>query len=426
MDFGTAGSRNGTPSTGKRIHNIRDTRNLTKRVLLAGDKGDTEAYPAALNLYPVPPTQDISLELFEDLAVQRLRVLRIIEKQNLSGKTKFSSDWQEAIRRDLNEAKPTSLASFFQLCPRAEGKRVSGWEEHRMLDHTSHFITRLAYCRTEELRRWFVTHESDLFRFRWGCVKEDFPEEIQTFLRTCGLDYEAISEEEKADKKEKLIAAAGYGISPAKFEEEKYYKVSWLEAIDLVRARRVYIEAGMAYIPSSEVLSLVIGVFRSKLSHNLVLTCRALPVLEDDARLVSMVQNLDKRYTGEDYSATKTAGRVLPTEVEGLSKSNFPLCMSTIQQVLTSSHHIKYKARLQYGLFLKGIGMTLEDAMKFFRGEFTKRHDVDVDKFEKEYAYGIRYNYGKEGKKKNWQPWDCMRIIMENIGPGENHGCPFR
>ena len=37
-----------------------------------------------------------------------------------------------------------------------------------------------------------------------------------------------------------------------------------------------------------------------------------------------------------------------------------------------------------------------------------------------------RYNYGKEGKKKNWQPWDCMRIIMESIGPGENHGCPFR
>ena len=74
MDFGTAGSRNGTPSTGKRSHNIRDSRNLTKRVLLAGDRGDTPAYPAALNLYPVPPTQDISLELFEDLAVQRLRV----------------------------------------------------------------------------------------------------------------------------------------------------------------------------------------------------------------------------------------------------------------------------------------------------------------------------------------------------------------
>ena len=33
---------------------------------------------------------------------------------------------------------------------------------------------------------------------------------------------------------------------------------------------------------------------------------------------------------------------------------------------------------------------------------------------------------GKEGKKKNWQPYDCMRIIMESVGAGENHGCPFR
>jgi len=47
-----------------------------------------------------------------------------------------------------------------------------------------------------------------------------------------------------------------------------------------------------------------------------------------------------------------------------------------------------------YSLCMKGIGMSLEDAMKFWRGEFTKRTDVDVDKFEKEYAYGIRYNYG--------------------------------
>merc|ERR1719273_2158467 len=195
--------------------------------------------------------------------------------------------------------------------------------------------------------------------------------------------------------------------------------------MDLVRARRVYVEAGKAFIPSSELLSLVVGVFRSSLSRDLVLTCRALPVLEDDTRLVNMITNLDKRYTGDDYS-NKTAGRVMPGEIDGLSKRNFPLCMSTIQNILTSTHHIKYKARLQYGLFLKGIGLTLEDAMKFFRGEFTKKGDTDVDKFEKEYSYGIRYNYGKEGKKKNWQPYDCMRIIMESVGPGETHGCPFR
>ena len=39
--------------------------------------------------------------------------------------------------------------------------------------------------------------------------------------------------------------------------------------------------------------------------------------------------------------------------------------------------------------------MSLEDAIKFWRTELTKKGEVDVDKFEKEYAYGIRYNYGK-------------------------------
>ena len=383
---------------------------------------DEVARLTALQLYQTPPTMDITLLEFEDLAVQRLRVLRVFEKMNLSGKTKFSEDWYDGCLKDLRDAKPTSLRSFYDLANRVDNKKVS--EEdiilHRKNDWISHFILRLAYCRSEELRRWFVSHETDLFRFRWWMLKNKAPEELDQFTEVSGLNYQPISQEERDRKLPKLSAASHYSS-----HQDNFYKVHWLEAIDLVRARRVYVEAGNAYIPSSELLSLVVGVFRSSLSRDLVLTCRALPVLEDDTRLVNMITNLDKRYTGDDYS-TKTAGRVMPVEIEGLSKRNFPLCMSTIQNILTSTHHIKYKARLQYGLFLKGIGLTLEDAMKFFRGEFTKKGDVDIDKFEKEYAYGIRYNYGKEGKKKNWQPWDCMRIIMENIGPGENHGCPFR
>ena len=115
----------------------------------------------------------------------------------------------------------------------------------------------------------------------------------------------------------------------------------------------------------------------------------------------------------------------MPAQIPELAKQNFPLCMKSMQeviviidgadlvklglpyfwnlvhvkyishiktslQVLATTHHIKYKSRLQYGLFLKGIGLTLEDALKFFRGEFTKKADTDIDKFEKEYAYGIR------------------------------------
>lgn len=407
---------------------MRDERKFQKGRKL---NAENEKYPSAIQLYLQPPTMDISLESFEDLAVQRLKVLRVFEKQNLSGKAKFSKEWIDAITKELRETKPEeTLSKYYELADKVESGKSRVTEEaymaNREKDHVSHFILRLAYCRTEELRRWFVTHETDLFRLRWSLLKENCPEEINDFMDASGLSYKPIDNDEKERLREDLIASAGFGLTYHKFTEEKFYKVPWTEAVDLVRVRRVLIKGGMAYIPSSELLSLVVGVFRAKLSHNLVLTCRALPVLEDDTRLVSLVQNLDKRYTGEDYGSNKNSGRVMPQEIDQLSKRNFPLCMKSMQEVLTTTHHIKYKARLQYGLFLKGIGLTLEDAMKFFRGEFTKKTDVDVDKFEKEYAYGIRYNYGKEGKKKNWQPYDCMRIIMETVGAGENHGCPFR
>jgi len=437
MEFSSSANRSfgsnksfGTPNRSKGgSRTIRDERNLMKGRKLSPED---EKYPSAIQLYLQPPTMDISLESFEDLAVQRLKVLRVFEKQNLSGKAKFSKDWVDAITKELRETKPEdTLSKYYEL---ADGMKTGGlrvgeeaYMANREKDHVSHFILRLAYCRTEELRRWFVSHETDLFRLRWSLLKENCSvDEINDFMTASGLRYKAIDSDEKERLREDLIASAGYGMSTTKFNEEKFYKVPWTEAVDLVRVRRVLIKGGMAYIPSSELLSLVVGVFRAKLSHNLVLTCRALPVLEDDTRLVSLVQNLDKRYTGEDYGSSKTAGRVMPQEVAELSKRNFPLCMKSMQEMLNTTHHIKYKARLQYGLFLKGIGMTLEDAMKFFRSEFTKKTDIDVDKFEKEYAYGIRYNYGKEGKKKNWQPYDCMRIIMETVGAGENHGCPFR
>ena len=50
----------------------------------------------------------------------------------------------------------------------------------------------------------------------------------------------------------------------------------------------------------------------------------------------------------------------------------------------------------------------MDDAIRYFKGEFTKAN-IAPDKFDKEYTYGIRYNYGKEGKKVNWAPWNCMR-----------------
>ena len=63
---------------------------------------------------------------------------------------------------------------------------------------------------------------------------------------------------------------------------------------------------------------------------------------------------MDKRYTGEDFGANKSGDRVTPDQVMKMADTHFPMCMQSLHNTLMTQHHLKYKARIQYGLFLKG------------------------------------------------------------------------
>ncbi len=61
-------------------------------------------------------------------------------------------------------------------------------------DCVSHFILRLAYCRTEELRRWFLVHECLLFKHRLEAASSP---EINNFLKTNRLQFDLVGEVER-------------------------------------------------------------------------------------------------------------------------------------------------------------------------------------------------------------------------------------
>ena len=51
--------------------------------------------------------------------------------------------------------------------------------------------------------------------------------------------------------------------------------------------------------------------------------------------------------------------------------------MRHLHESLRKDHHLRHYGRLQYGLFLKSIGLPLEEALSFWRKEFTKKIDLE-------------------------------------------------
>lgn len=137
----------------------------------------------------------------------------------------------------------------------------------RQKDHYSHFILRLAFASTEDLRRRFTRVETMLFRLR---LQSDDPTDRTAFVQTLDLDWEPVSDKEKRALAAELAAtgAAGYGqkVQP---EEETWRKVDWERVPDLVEGRRVFLKAGKAYVPLREQQSMVVTEFAGRLERAL-------------------------------------------------------------------------------------------------------------------------------------------------------------
>ena len=119
----------------------------------AADAAGEQPGKRFVNLYTEPPHGALDMEQFERYANNRRRVLQGIEDAQAKGVQQ--KDMQQYIEKLLRQYMP-------------EPRSAAEAEEARATDNTSHFILRMAYSRTAELRKWFVRQEEVLFRFRFN------------------------------------------------------------------------------------------------------------------------------------------------------------------------------------------------------------------------------------------------------------------
>ena len=256
-----------------RRRNVLDSRK--KQFAEATNKVQTYAH--RLNFYTDPPTADITLEQFEQWAIDRLRVLAELEACSFRNKSpKETAAHMQAV---LVKRMPLEVGSASAGSGSGSGSRSGPAEaaqrrnDQRRKDHYSHFILRLAFASTEELRRRFARVETALFRLRW---ESEDPSSRQAFVAELGgMEWcESVGAAERdalRDELEAVLWAEHRGarkVMPA-VEDEAWFKVAWQRVPELVEARKAFVKAGKAYVPAREQATMVFAEFTQRLEKQL-------------------------------------------------------------------------------------------------------------------------------------------------------------
>ncbi|KAK3112669.1 DNA primase subunit pri2 [Teratosphaeriaceae sp. CCFEE 6253] len=373
-----------------------------------------ETYPHRLNFYLTPPTGDVALEQFEEWAIARLKVLAELEACQMRNRSP----------QETEEYMKPVLEKYMRLS--SNGSRSGEAEVERKRDHYSHWTLRLAFSGTQELRTRFARLEAQLFKLR---MQWDDTRERKAFIDSLSMSWETVSDAEKTQWRAELKAATNLYHN----EDESWFKVPWESVPDLVERRQCLLKRGTAYVHVREQTTLVVNEFSRQLDTGLELAARFLPRMDEDNRLAPILHHLSQSFVAPDagYSEASSIGDLTtPTaaSIDGLSQ-HFPLCMQNVHRELRKSSHLKHFGRLQYTLFLKGLGLSLSECIVFWRKAFKLIAD---DKFKSEYLYNVRHSYGDVGgdsnrRGKGYTPHSCQKLLTEAPpSAGQTHGCPYR
>lgn len=295
---------------------------------------------------------------------------------------------------------------------------------NRRIDEASHFILRLSFCQTEELRRRFLENECGLLKFRLSELPApELANAVQEYMHIAPVDASVLS---TVESKLRALRPHNGGRAEA---EEKFYVVPFTQALDLIARRECYLQAGRAYVPQSKVVAIVSRQFRAQLSRQLKLLAQHQNQWMDEReekRLQPLLRSMHhwSHAKPTDYSDT---GDAVALTADGMDEAvaHMPLCMRLLDQGMRQDKTLKHQGRVQYGFFLRTANMPEDELLRYFQKHFQQ---VTAEKFQKQYAPSFKHMYKDRGNTGGYTGYGCMKIINFHSPAkvGEHHGCPFK
>ncbi|KAK2140168.1 hypothetical protein LSH36_1455g00006 [Paralvinella palmiformis] len=315
-------------------------------------------------------------------------------------------------------------------------------------DITSHFLLRMACVQDKDMEEFFVHSETELFRYRFSCMTH---KELMATLKPLRQFLHHVNNPDLLSKEYKAILRIvsnitktfTWNILVSKFvhsESSSFIRLPFVYILDLVRRRAITMDRGIAAVPCSKLCDVMTIVFKLFLERGMTLARKMLPsVLTSDnriARLFDAIQIYFHR-NHDAYGGHYKRGRdsVRCEDVDTLV-DYFPPCMIHLHRQLRLKHRLDHRARIQYTLFLKEVGLPIHEALQFWAGEYSQmpphsigdhhscQHNWKTDR--KRYTYSIRHLYGLEGARINYRGHCCHSIQNQQLSGSGDGGCPFR
>lgn len=202
--------------------------------------------------------------------------------------------------------------------------------------------------------------------------------------------------------------------------------LNFKDCLSLVAKRQVELKNGIVSLPCGKWKEYLTHLFLTNLKYRISTT--NLEPLKGDPRILELLQKIKRELFP---FATKSGADMLLSSKVDIASKFFPPCMLNLHQSLRKRHRLSHHQRFFYSLFLKDIGMPVEEAIDFWEAEYRQNpsgsHNCchHWDKDEKKYLYGIRHMYGLEGRRKSYTSVSCQRIQSSDTSCNEG-GCPFK
>ncbi|XP_067003447.2 DNA primase large subunit isoform X2 [Anabrus simplex] len=214
--------------------------------------------------------------------------------------------------------------------------------------------------------------------------------------------------------------------------EQYTLKAPFTLCLSLVKQRKVSLKDGVADIPCGVFKIFLLELFEKHIVFGMeqLVNTGCFKEASQDPRIRELRKELEKLVLSSPAHITPVVLKACDVDTESVF---FPLCMTHLHRTLRTRHRLSHEWRRQYTLFLKDIGMPVEEAIEFWSSEYSLPKSNDCDgcchswqKDAKRFHYSIRHMYGLEGGRYHYMVASCRALQMANLQPSAEGGCPFK